>query len=76
MTRFFDLLEDLDKPLWDECTNHIKLLVVAQMFTIKSYYKVNETSYDIIVEWTRSILPEENRQEENLHAVKSMMKPL
>jgi hypothetical protein len=46
------------------------------MFTIKSYYKVNETSYDIIVEWTRSILPEENRQEENLHAVKSMMKPL
>jgi hypothetical protein len=76
MTRFFDLLEDLDKPLWDGCTNHIKLLVVAQMFTIKSYYKVNETSYDIIVEWTRSILPEENRQEENLHAVKSMMKPL
>jgi hypothetical protein len=76
MTRFFDLLEDLDKPLWDGCTNHIKLLVVAQMFTIKSYYKVNETSYDRIVEWTRSILPEENRQEENLHAVKSMMKPL
>jgi hypothetical protein len=76
MTGFFDLLEDLDKPLWDECTNHIKLLVVAQLFTIKSYYKVSETSYDRIVEWTRSILPKENELEENLYVVKSMMKPL
>ena len=32
-TRFFDLLKDFDKPLWDGCTNHSKLLVVAQVFT-------------------------------------------
>ncbi|KAL9391957.1 hypothetical protein Peur_015877 [Populus x canadensis] len=28
--RFFNLLKDSDKPLWDGCTNHIKLSVVAQ----------------------------------------------
>jgi len=27
--RFFDLLKDSDKTLWDGCTNHSKLLVVA-----------------------------------------------
>jgi hypothetical protein len=28
-TRFFDLLKDSDEPLWDGCTNHSKLSVVA-----------------------------------------------
>jgi hypothetical protein len=28
-TRFFDLLKDSDEPLWDCCTNHSKLSVVA-----------------------------------------------
>jgi hypothetical protein len=28
-TRFFDLLKDSDELLWDGCTNHSKLLVVA-----------------------------------------------
>jgi hypothetical protein len=27
--RFFNLLKDSDKPLWDGCTNHSKLSVVA-----------------------------------------------
>ena len=34
--RFFDLLKNSDEPLWDGCTNHIKLSVVAHVFTIKS----------------------------------------
>jgi hypothetical protein len=33
--RFFDLLKDSNEPLWDGCTNHSKLLRVAQVFTIK-----------------------------------------
>ncbi|KAL9349194.1 hypothetical protein Peur_056449 [Populus x canadensis] len=32
-TRFFDLLRDSNEPLWDGCTNHSKLSVVAQVFT-------------------------------------------
>jgi hypothetical protein len=28
-TMFFYLLKDSDEPLWDGCTNHNKLLVVA-----------------------------------------------
>jgi hypothetical protein len=45
-TRFFDLLKDFDEPLWDDCTNHSKLLVVAHIFTIKLDYGLSEADYD------------------------------
>jgi hypothetical protein len=74
--KFFDLLKDSDEPLWDGCTNHSKLLVVAQVFTIKSDHGLSEADYDKIIEWARSILPEGNRLKENFYAAKSMIKPL
>jgi hypothetical protein len=74
--RFFDLLKDSDEPLWNGCTNHSKLLVVAQVFTIKSDNGLSEASYDKIIEWARSILPEGNKLKENFYVAKSMMKPL
>jgi hypothetical protein len=40
VTKVFDLLKDFDEPLWDGCTNHNKLSIVAHVFTsnrIKEY---------------------------------------
>ena len=74
--RFFDLLKDFEKPLWDGCTNHSKLSAVAQVFTIKSDHGLSEVGYDKIIEWARSILPEGNRLKENFYDAKSMMKSL
>jgi len=54
---FFYLLKDSDEPLWDDCTNHGKLSIVAQVFTIKSYHGFSEAGYDKIIEWAKSILP-------------------
>jgi len=68
---FFNMLRDSDEPLWDGCTNHSKLLAVAQVFTIKLDHGLSEACYDKIIEWVRSIL-----LEENFYAAKSMMKPL
>jgi hypothetical protein len=76
VTRFFDLLKDYDKPLWDGCINHSKLSAIVHVFTIKSDCGLRKASYDRIIEWAESILPEENRLKENFYAVKSMMKPL
>ena len=42
VARFFDLLKDSDESLWDGCTNHSKLSVVAQVFTIKSKHWLSE----------------------------------
>ena len=72
--RFFDLLKDSDEPLWDGCTNHTKLQIVAQVLIIKSNYGLSEAGYDKIIEWTRNILPERNRLKENFYVAKSMMK--
>jgi hypothetical protein len=69
-------LKDSDEPLWDGCTNHSKLSTVAQVFTIKLYQGLSEASYNKIMEWARSILPEGNKFKENFYAAKSMMKPL
>ena len=48
--RFFDLLKYYYEPLWDGCTNHSKLLVIAQVLTIKSNHELSEAGYDRIVE--------------------------
>jgi hypothetical protein len=69
-------LKDFDEPLWDGCTNHSKLSVVAQVFTIKSDHRLSEAGYDKIIKWARSILLEGNWLKENLYVAKSMMKPL
>jgi len=65
-----------DEPLWDDCTNHSKLLIVAQIFTIKLDYGLIEASYEKIIEWARNILLEGNVLKDNFHAAKSKMKPL
>ncbi|KAJ6957470.1 hypothetical protein NC653_039429 [Populus alba x Populus x berolinensis] len=60
----------------DGCTNHNKLSVVAQVFTIKLDHGLSEVGYDKIIEWVTRILPEGSRLKENFYAAKSMMKPL
>jgi len=45
------------------------------VFTIKSYHGLSEASYDKIIKWARSILPEGDRLKENFYVAKSMMKP-
>jgi len=66
-TRFFDLLKDYDKSLWDECINHNKLSSIEHVFTIKSDHELKKADYDRIVEWTRNILPKKNRLKENFY---------
>ena len=72
---FFYLLKDSNELLWDGYINHSKLLVVAQVFTIKSDYGLSEVSYDKIVECMRSVLAKGNRLKEDFYIAKSMMKP-
>ena len=56
--------------------NHIKLSAVAHVFTIKSDHGLSEVSYDKIMEWAKSILPEGNKLKENFYTTKFTMKPL
>ena len=49
-TKFFYLFKDSNEPLWDGYTNHSKLLVIAQVFTIKLDNGLSEVGYDRIIE--------------------------
>ena len=49
-TRFFELLKDYDESLWDRCTNHCKLSIIIQVFTINSNNGMSDASYDSIIE--------------------------
>ena len=53
-TKIFDLLKDSDELLWDRCTNHSKLSVIAHMFTIKSNHELSEIGYNRILEWAKA----------------------
>jgi hypothetical protein len=74
-TKFFELLKDFDESLWDECTSHNKLSVIAQVFTIKSVYRLSEIDYDNIIKWVKNILLKGNRLKKNFYVVKFMIKP-
>jgi len=76
VVRFFELLKDSNESLWDECTTHSKLSVIARVLTIKWDYKLSKASYDNIIQWVKSMLPKRNRLKKNLDAAKSMIKPL
>jgi len=54
-TMFFELLKDFNEPLWDGCINYSKLLVIAQLFTIKWNYRLDKVDYDRILEWAKSM---------------------
>jgi hypothetical protein len=69
-------LKESNKPLWNKCTNHSKLSIIAQVFTIKLNHGLSEADYDIIIKWTISFLLERNRLKENFYDAKSMIKPL
>jgi hypothetical protein len=43
---------------------------------MKLDYRLSEAGYDRIVEWEKSILPEENRLKENFYTTNFIMKPL
>jgi hypothetical protein len=73
---FLNLLQESNKPLWNKCTNHSKLSIIAQVFTIKLNHGLSEADYDIIIKWTISFLLEMNRLKENFYDAKSMIKPL
>ena len=74
-TKFFELLKDFDESLWERCTSQNKLSVIAQVFTIKSDYRLSEIDYDNIIKWVKNILLKGNRLKENFYAVKFMIKP-
>lgn len=49
---------------------------IAQVFIIKSDYRLGGADYDRILKWMKNMLHEGNSLKDNFYATKFMMKPL
>ncbi|KAF7802611.1 hypothetical protein G2W53_041722 [Senna tora] len=55
-SKFYQLLEDADEPLWDGCYNHTKLSAVSQLLNLKSEFNMSQSCFDrmlVIIKMTR-----------------------
>ena len=52
---FFLSFKNSNEPLWNERTNHNKLLVIASTFTTNLDYGLSKTDYDRIIKFVRNI---------------------
>lgn len=44
--KFYNLLSNVNEPLWDGCKKHTKLSAVTQLLKLKSKFNMNESCYD------------------------------
>jgi hypothetical protein len=51
-------------------------LDIAQVFIIKSDYRLGGADYDRILKWMKNMLHEGNNLKDNFYAITFMMKPL
>ena len=45
-TKFYNLLRDVDEPLWDGCKKHSKLSATTQLLNLKSDFSMSVNCYD------------------------------
>lgn len=57
-SKFYNLLSDVDEPLWDGCKKHSKLSTVTQLLNLKSEFNMNVSCYDQMISIVKSMLPE------------------
>ena len=52
---------EVDKKLWDGCTKHSQISVVAQLLHMKSEHHFSERCFDDFTQFLHEVLPEDNK---------------
>jgi len=58
--RFYDLLNALQCPLWDDCTNHSELSVTVRLMSFKSQHNMSQSCFNEIVQLMKEACPSKN----------------
>jgi len=56
--KFFNLLKDVDEPLWDGCKRHTKLSTTTQLLNLKSEFNMSVNCYDQMISLIKGMLPD------------------
>ena len=60
-SRFYDLLRDVDEPLWNGCESHTILSAVLQLLNLKSEYNLSQSCFDRLCSIVKSMLPKDEK---------------
>ncbi|CAH1429836.1 unnamed protein product [Lactuca virosa] len=71
---FYDMLEDVDEPLWDGCENYSKLQAAIELLHWKSEYNISEAAYDHILPIIKQMLSKGEKLVENFYETKKLLK--
>ena len=58
--RFYDLLNALQRPLWDDCTNHSELSFALRLMSIKSEHNMSQSCFNEVVQLMKEACPSKN----------------
>jgi len=56
--KFYNLLRDVDEPLWDGCKKHSKLSATTQLLNLKSKFTMSVNCYDRMISIIKNMLLE------------------
>ncbi|CAH9130990.1 unnamed protein product [Cuscuta epithymum] len=70
---FYKLLEDASAPLYDGCTSHTRLSVVAELLSVKSQYNMSDACYDKVASIVERIVPGDNHLPKSFYQSKKMI---
>ncbi|KAK4383548.1 hypothetical protein Sango_2764800 [Sesamum angolense] len=73
--RFYNIMHDVDHPLWNDCTQS-QLSVVAELADIKTDDHIFKQIYDRIPQWANIILPSDHTLPGDYYSTKKLIKNL
>ncbi|XP_024014993.1 uncharacterized protein LOC112088874 [Eutrema salsugineum] len=75
--RFFDMLDAAKNPLYQGCKEgHSPLSAATRMMNIKTEYNLSEDCVDVIADFVKDILPEDNLAPASYYAIENLVSGL
>ena len=71
--RFYNMLNQVQEPLWSGCETHSELSAAVRMMSLKSDYNMPEECFNEICQYMSEALPPENKSPVNFYRTKQMV---
>ncbi|XP_015960485.1 uncharacterized protein LOC107484411 [Arachis duranensis] len=74
--KFYDLLQSVQRPLFEGCMDHSELSMVVKMLSIKAKGNVSQQIFDDFVKAMKEVMPKDNLLVSNFYEAKKLVSKL
>ncbi|GLT53398.1 hypothetical protein SLA2020_431220 [Shorea laevis] len=74
--KFYDLLNDADKPLYEGCTEYTKFIAIVDLYNLKCMARWSNSSFTSLLEKMNKMLPPNASLPKNTYEAKKYMREL